>query len=249
MSDKQTRLLDFLSQTSSWITAGELADRLGVTPRSVRSYVTAVKAAAHPLTVIESGTAGYRLNRDEFAIFTAQHRSKVREADADTPQQRLSSLVRRLTESPDGLDVYEVAAENFVSDSTVEADLARVRLMLPDSGLTLVRHGSVVTLTGSETDRRRLLSRMFREESARGMIDLETIQREFTSGQAGADSIGAFKTDLIEVLDGQGYFVNEYGINNVLLHVAIAIDRVTKHLSPAPAVTEPPSELARRCPA
>jgi lichenan operon transcriptional antiterminator len=244
MSDKQTRMLDFLSQTSSWITAGELADRLGVTPRSVRSYVTAVKAQAHPLNLIESGTAGYRLNRDEYAAYSARHRARPRETEAETPQQRLYHLVRNLTESLDGLDVYELAAEHFVSDSTIEADLARVRLLLADSGLTLVRHGSIVTLTGSETDRRKLLSRMFREESARGMIDLETIQREFTSGQAGAASLGAFKTDLIELLDGQGYFVNEYGINNVLLHVAIAIDRVSKHLSPAPAVTEPPSELA-----
>ena len=244
MSDKQTRMLDFLSQSPSWITAGELADRLGVTPRSVRSYVTAVKAAAHPLTLIESGPAGYRLNRDEFAAFTAEHRTRTRESEAETPQQRLYHLVRDLTESVDGLDVYRLAAEHFVSDSTIEADLARVRQLLADSGLTLVRHGSIVTLDGSETDQRKLLSRMFREESARGMIDLETIQREFTSGQAGADSLGAFKTDLIGMLDGQGYFVNEYGINNVLLHVAIAIDRVSKHLSPTPAVTEPPSELA-----
>ena len=244
MSARQTRMLDFLSQTSSWITAGELADRLGVTPRSVRSYVTAVKTAAHPLNVIESGAAGYRLNRDEFATYSAQDRTRPRETEAQTPQQRLYHLVRSLTESIDGLDVYDLAADYFVSDSTIEADLGRVRLLLADTALGLVRRGSVVTLTGSETDRRKLLSRMFRDESARGMIDLETIQREFTSGQAGADSLGAFKTDLIGMLDGQGYFVNEYGINNVLLHVAIAIDRVSKNLSPAPAVAEPPSALA-----
>lgn len=244
MSAKQTRMLDFLSQTSSWITAGELADRLGVTPRSVRSYVTAVKAAAHPLVVIESGAAGYRLNRDEFATYSAQDRSRPRETEAQTPQQRLYHLVRSLTESIAGLDVYDLAADYFVSDSTIEADLGRVRVLLADTALGLVRHGSVVTLTGSEPDRRKLLSRMFREESARGMIDLETIQREFTSGQAGADSLGTFKTDLIGMLDGQGYFVNEYGINNVLLHVAIAIDRVSKSLSPAPAVAGPPSALA-----
>ena len=244
MSAKQTRMLDFLSQTSSWITAGELADRLGVTPRSVRSYVTAVKAAAHPLNVIESGAAGYRLNRDEFATYSAQDRTRSRKTEAQTPQQRLYHLVRSLTEAIDGLDVYDLATDYFVSDSTIEADLGRVRVLLADTALGLERHGSVVTLTGSETDRRKLLSRMFREESARGMIDLATIQREFTSGPAGADSLGAFKTDLIGMLDGQGYFVNEYGINNVLLHVAIAIDRVSKHLSPAPAVAEPPSALA-----
>ncbi|KFF58682.1 transcriptional antiterminator [Cryobacterium sp. MLB-32] len=221
MSDKHARMLDYLLRSSVWVTAGELAEYLGVTPRSVRSYVTSVKAAADPLDVIESGPAGYRLNREAYEAFRAGQ--PKRQPETDTPQSRLYQLVRRLTDSTEGLDVYELAADVFVSDSTVEADLARVRALLPDTGLSLVRHGSLVTLVGSETERRRLLSRMFREESARGFLELAAIQREFAS-----NSLGAFKTDLIAMLDAQGYFVNEYGTNNVLLHVAIAVDRVGK---------------------
>ena len=67
MSDKHERLLAYLSRADGWVTAAELADRLGVTTRSVRSYVTAVKALAHPLDVIESSTAGYRLDREAYA--------------------------------------------------------------------------------------------------------------------------------------------------------------------------------------
>lgn len=231
MSDKQTRMLDFLSQTPAWVTAGELADLLGVTPRTVRSYVTSLKLAAVPLEIIESGPAGYRLDLEAYAVYRASARALADETE--TPQDRLYALVRRLTESPEGLDVYALSAELFVSDSTIDADLTKVRqLLLPDAGLTLNRHGSVVTLTGSETDRRRLLSRLFREESSRGLLELEAIQREFAS-----ESLGAFKTDLIAMLDSQGYFVNEYGTNDVLLHVAIAIDRVTKRTSPVMADT------------
>ena len=160
MTAKQTRMLDFLCQTSSWMTAAELGDRLGVSPRSVRSYVTAVKAAAHPLQVIESGAAGYRLNRDEFAAYSAQTRSRSCDTEPQTPRHRRYQLVRSLTESVDGLDVYDLAAAYFVSDSTIDADLGRVRLVLTDTALGLVRHGSVVTLTGPETDRRTLLRRM-----------------------------------------------------------------------------------------
>jgi len=238
MSDKQTRMLEYLSQTPVWVTAGELADHLGVTPRTVRSYVTNVKAAAHPLDVIESGTAGYRLDLEAYAAFRSSHKP----ADPDSKQNRLYALVRRLTESDNGLDVYSLAAELFVSDSTIEVDLARVRSLLPETGLTLGRRGSVVTLAGSETDRRRLLSRMFREETDRGMLNLETIQREFAS-----KSLSAFKTDLIAMLDAQGYFVNEYGTNDVLLHVAIAVDRVTKRAAPLPAEPQatPPDEMTR----
>ncbi len=237
MSDKQTRMLDYLSQTSAWVTAGELADLLGVTPRTVRSYITALKAAAHPLEVVESGAAGYRLDLDAYAAYRAARRSST---EPETPQNRLYALVRRLTEAEAGLDVYDLSEELFVSDSTVDADLAKVRQLLPDTGLTLSRHGSVVTLKGSETDRRRLLSRMFREESSRGLLELEAIQKEFAS-----ESLGAFKTDLIAMLDSQGYFVNEYGTNDVLLHVAIAIDRVTRRTAPvfAAAPTGPPDDM------
>jgi lichenan operon transcriptional antiterminator len=238
MSDKQTRMLEYLSQTAVWVTAGELADHLGVTPRTVRSYVTNVKAAAHPLDVIESGPAGYRLDLEAYAVF----RSSRTAVEPETRQNRLYALVRRLTESDNGLDVYSLAAELFVSDSTIEADLTRVRSLLPETGLTLGRRGSVVTLAGSETDRRRLLSRMFREETDRGMLNLETIQREFAS-----KSLSAFKTDLIAMLDAQGYFVNEYGTNDVLLHVAIAVDRVTKRSAPLPAepASTPPDDMTR----
>lgn len=225
MADKQTRMLDYLSQAPAWVAAGELADHLGVTTRSVRSYVTAVKSAAHPLVVVESGPAGYRLNRDALTEYRAAQ-SQV--ADADTPQDRLYRLVRMLTDTPDGLDVYDVAAQLFVSDSTVEADLARVRSLLPGTDLLLERRGASVTLSGAEKDRRRLLSRMFREESSRGLQGLDAIQREF-----GTNDLAAFKTEMIAMLDSRGYFVNEYGTENVLLHLAIAVDRVRRQDSMA----------------
>jgi lichenan operon transcriptional antiterminator len=221
MSDKYERLLDQLVQSDGWVTAAELADQLGVTTRSVRSYVAAAKAAAHPLAIIAASTTGYRLNREAYATFVSGARAK--DSDFDTPRDRVHHLVRRLTEAPQGLDVHELADSLFVSESTIEADLRKVKTLGEDAGVSLSRHGSVVTLTGSEADHRRLLSKLFHSESAQGFLELENVQREFAS-----DDLGAFKTDLIEMLDSQGYFVNEYGINSVLLHVAIAIDRVTR---------------------
>ena len=233
-------MLDYLVRTPAWVTAGELADALGVTPRSVRSYVTSVKAAAHPLAVIESGPFGYRLNRTAYATFVRTPPSEA----MDSPQNRVYQLVRRLTDSMDaegtgGLDLYALAADLFVSDSTIEADLVRLRTLLPGSGLEVTRHGSVVGLAGSETDRRRLLGRMFRDESKRGFLELEAISREFDFHQ-----LGAFKTDLLAALDASGYFVNEFGTDGVLLHLAIAVDRARKRApaaAPTPPIGPPPA--------
>ena len=219
MSDKYERLLHYLSQSDTRVTAAELAEHLGVTTRSVRSYVTAAKTAAHPLSIISSSTNGYRLNREAYATFSSGGRGR----DADTPRDRVHHLVRRLTEEPGGLDVHTLADSLYVSESTIESDLRKVKALGEEAGLTLTRSGSVVTLTGSEAEYRRVLSKIFRTESAQGFLELENVQREFVS-----EDLGAFKTALIAMLEGQGYFVNEYGVNSVLLHVAIAVDRVIR---------------------
>jgi lichenan operon transcriptional antiterminator len=137
MSDKYERLLDYLSQTDGRVTASQLAEHLGVTTRSVRSYVTAAKAAAHPLPIISSSTTGYRLNRDAYAAFSSGDLG--REPDHDTPQDRVHHLVRRLTEAPEGLDVYSLADSLYVSESTIESDLRKVKALGEESALTLNR--------------------------------------------------------------------------------------------------------------
>ncbi|MET0932208.1 MAG: PRD domain-containing protein [Mycetocola sp.] len=218
--DRQDRILTYLARAGTWVTAGELGDVLGVTPRSIRSYVTAIKARAAPNTVVEAGPAGYRIDADAYAAFL----STAEVGAAETPRDRLYGIVRRLVDSPDGLDVFELAESLHVSESTVESDLSRVRLLLSEAELSLTRHGSTVALDGTELARRRLLSRMFREETERGMIELEAIQREFSS-----ESLSEFKTDLIDMLSARDYSLNDYGIDNVLLHIAIAVDRVSKN--------------------
>jgi lichenan operon transcriptional antiterminator len=232
MIDKHERLLDYLAQADGWVTAGELADQLGVTTRSVRSYVTAIKASAHPLEVIASSTSGYRLNRELYAAFLAK--TKLPRSEPETPRDRVYHLVRRLADTPEGVDIFSLAEGLFVSESTIEADLRKVKALVEESDLTLTRKGNQVAIAGSEYDLRRLLSRTFRDGGVHGFLELESIQREFESA-----NLRAFKTDLIEMLDSHGYFVNEYGINNVLLHVAIAVDRTSKEQLPASPVAGP----------
>ncbi|HEV7564900.1 MAG TPA: PRD domain-containing protein [Microbacteriaceae bacterium] len=235
MIDKHERLIGYLASADGWVTANDLASQLGVTTRSVRSYVTAIKSLAHPIDVIASSTSGYRLNRDLYATFLSS--AKRRTVEQGTPRERIYQIVRRLGDAPEGLDIYALSESMFVSDSTIESDLRKIRTLVEQSDLALTRHGSIVAISGSEYNLRRLLSRMFREEGAKGFLELESIQSEFVTAD-----LRAFKTDLIGMLNSHGYFVNEYGINNVLLHVAITVDRTTKEhpqATPPAAPTNP----------
>ena len=231
MNEKYERLLDYLSQADGWVTAAELADKLGVTSRSVRSYVTAAKSASHPHETIQSGVLGYRVDRDALSAFRAEGRA----AEPETPRDRIYQLVRLLGNAPEGLEARSMATRLFVSDSTLEQDLRKVKLLVEADDLSLVRRDNLVSIVGSEANHRRLLSRMFREESAQGFLELERVQREFES-----EDLGSFKTELIEMLDAHGYFVNEYGVNNVLLHLMIALERQDREQPDLPLVAAGP---------
>ncbi len=210
MAENWERLVEALAPATGWTTAAALADRLGVTSRTIRNYAAQANAGG---TVVESGPAGYRLDRAAWAARRATLRT------GSTPAVRAARVIRSLIDASDGLDVYETAAANHVSDSTFEADLGRVRARLEGTGLSLVRQGPRVALEGPETARRRLLGALFREESSRGMLELDALRAAFPE-------VAGFRSALLSGLAEAGYAPNEYGLNDVLLHTAIALDRV-----------------------
>ena len=217
MADKSPMLLAYLSRSEGWTPASEIAEHLGVSTRTVRSYVTAVKVAAAPLDVILSSPDGYRLNRDAHAEFASRDRTAER---AGTPRERMTFLVTRLTHAGVELDVHELADSLFVSESTIEGDLRQVRALAREAGLELVRDGDHVRLEGTDAGHRRIVSRLFSEEQAHGLVDLRRVQESF-----GIDDLSGFKTDVIAVLETQGYTINEFVLDRVLLHTAIAVER------------------------
>ncbi|MFT4050853.1 MAG: PTS sugar transporter subunit IIA [Microbacterium sp.] len=216
---RQDRVIALLARDGDWMTAAELADIVGVTPRSIRSYVTALNARVAGGTAVESGPLGYRAGADATAALHAH-------VDAQTPRQRVHRLVRTLLAASDGIDVYETADDLHVSAATVEGDLGRVRALLGGTGLVLERTASRARLRGTEMAQRRLLSTLVHDETADGAFDLSAVRRTLGEESIGAAAFGPFKNDLVAGLGDLGYFVNEFGIGDVMLHVAITADRV-----------------------
>ncbi len=219
---RQDRVLALLTRDAEWITAAELADAIGVTPRSIRSYVTAVNGRVPAGVAIESGPQGYRAGPDAAAALRAGG------LEAGTPRERLHRLVRTLLAAPDGIDVFETADAFHVSPATLDADLGRVRSLLGGTELVLERTASRARLRGSEIAQRRLLSRLVHEETEDGAFDLDALRRALGEDSLGAAAFGPFKEAIVAELTGLGYFVNEFGIGDVMMHIAIAADRVTR---------------------
>lgn len=220
---RQDRLLGLLTRDGEWATAAALADVLGVTPRSIRSYVTSLNARVPGGAAVESGPLGYRAGPEAAVALRA-----ASSADSGTPRDRLHTLVRSLLDSEAGIDVFATADALHVSPATLEADLARVRGLLGGTELTLERSASTARLRGTEMAQRRLLSRLAHDEMDAGSFDLDALRRTLGEGSIGAQAFGPFKAELTAELGALGYFVNEYGIGDVVMHIAIAADRIAR---------------------
>lgn len=216
---RQDQLLAVLLRQDSWSTAASLADQLGVTPRSIRSYVVALNARAEGGEAVESGPAGYRAGAG--AVTAARTPNAV-----VTPRARLHRIVRALLDRADGIDLYDTALELHVSETTLENDLVRVRALLDDTGVRLERERDQLRLQGTEQSLRRLLSRLAQDEMDAGPLRVDALQRTLAPEAVPASAIGPFKVELVRALGELGFFVNELAISDVLLHITIAAERV-----------------------
>lgn len=217
---RQDQVLATLLRRGTWATASSLADQLGVTPRSIRSYVASLNARTPGADAVESGPAGYRAGPG------AREALRARQGGESAPRDRLHALVRALLDAPDGVDVFDMADRLHVSEATLEADLARVRVLVEGGDLALERDREIVRLKGAEAAQRRLLSRLAHDEMDAASFHPETFRRALAGSAVAAHAVGPFKSELVRELGELGYYVNELAISDVLLHIAIAADRV-----------------------
>lgn len=211
-------MVRILLRRSGWVTAGDLADQLGVTPRSIRSYVTSVNERTARGDAIESGPRGYRAT-----AAAAEHAEP--DVDRAGRRERVHRLIRRLLDAPDGLDVFETALDLHVSSATIEGDLRRVRDMLAGTELSLARAAAVVALEGSELARRRFLARVVHDDIDEGSDGDAAIRRAAERVGIDTSAFDDVAGDLATALGDGGHIVDELAALDVVLHVSIAAER------------------------
>ncbi len=227
-AERARRLVAYLAAAEGWTTADELASRLGVTTRSVRNYAASVREAYSPYDVVETSSHGYRIREADYQAFLEAHGSTpTREAQAAArPQDRQAHLIEWLLDQAYPVDIHTITTVFFVSDSTVEADLRRVRPWLESTHLSLQRSGPDVSIEGAELDKRRMLITLYLRDLTDNVISLTDVQSRFDT-----PPLGPLKTRVIELLRLDGLGANEFGLGSVLLSAAVAGSRLRSGFS------------------
>lgn len=221
------KIVEYLAKKTDWTKAGELSDFLGVSTRQIRKYIAAINKNKK---YIISSTQGYRLDSSLYKEFVMSKKNSRSEQE-----YRQKYIIQKLITMPAGCDIFDLAEELFVSESSIKKDLQNVKRYLKKCHVSLATNKDVVRLCGSEEYKRRLM--------------YDFIQDYSFSPNLYEDSISLFDTNydyhLIEkqlqkTFDHFTLNYNHFVLSNITLHLIIILSRLENgYMLEEPLTREP----------
>jgi len=208
------QLIRILKQSEAPITSSSLANALNVSPRSVKSYITEINDTL-PDTVTSS-RKGYVIDKEKAEELLNESKSLI----PQTKDERVSYIINRLIKQG-VLNAYDLCDEMFVSYSTLKNDLVAVRRVLSETSLELINQNDTLVINGLEKNKRKLLSSLMYSESHNNFVNYEKMSEKF------ADiDVTFIKDTILKKFEEYHYFINDYSLENLILHATITIDRI-----------------------
>lgn len=219
MRAKYELLIETLLRQSDTMTASQLAKALGVSERSIKNYIAEINHQEKEL--IRSSRKGYEICRERAVQLLGNSRNEIPE----TPTERVSYILTQLlfaeNDGVEGIDLYDMADDLFVSIETLKKDMVKVRRHLKEFNLYVNMSNACAFLEGKEADKRRLLSSILYDEFNENVMSLEAVQKAFPD----------FDLELLRnIIEEQckkfHYFINGYALLNLVLDIVISMERI-----------------------
>jgi lichenan operon transcriptional antiterminator len=211
------------------VTSEYLAKVLGVTSRTIRNDVKTVNLELKKIGVqIEANRGvGYfidpTLGQPVADIIEELFMLQEEEQDCAPvlPEERVLYILKSIIMADDFIATEQLANELFVSKSTVDNDLKQVEKLLEKYNLTLYKKQNYgIKLKGDEMNIRFCLS----ESLANRRNELAQLENEIISGV----NIEFIKNITKEHIDKLPFRMADLPFNNLVMHIAIAIQRIKK---------------------
>lgn len=215
MTDKRDELLTLLLRSSGPVSGEELAARLGVSSRTVRNYVRSLNRR---VPVVAATHRGYVIDRRNYQ----DARSATLAGATDAPGERLRFICRDLPRRSEPISVYELADALFISESTLESDLTRVRDVFRQHDLVLRRERDLIWAEGKERSRRRLVRQML-QGTTEGLL---TATWKAFSAEYSRFEPHALRDGIAAAVAASQLETNEYVIADLTMHLVITVERV-----------------------
>lgn len=212
------KLLTVLKQSDTPLSSRQLSSLLSVSDRSVRNYIKELRNAGEQITANENGYLWIGIKNDEPE--SPGNKSQALFAFA-TPEERINYIIERLILAKSGLDLYDLADSIYISYSTIEKDMIRVKKKLALFNLSIHRQNGTIDIVGEEHHKRALFSH-YLTSNLDSTMDL-TLESFCKLLNISPDSLRAI---VHEALQTENLYASDYAFKSIIIHVIINMTRI-----------------------
>lgn len=207
LTKKEKELIAYLDKKNRWITSDELAEYSNCTTRTIRNRVAKINQN-NPALILTSHL-GYQLN------------SEAKLTSDGTEDRKSRIFLELLKHSSNGVDFYDLAALLFISESTLKNDIQQLKKEITNDAIQIIFDQDYIKLTGPERAKRRYLISLLYNES-----DVQEKLKVSIQQMIGYISLEKLQQTIQDVLAEHTIQINQYSLNNIVLHFAISIERI-----------------------
>ena len=227
-------------------TADQLAQRFGVTVRTIRSDIQALNRLIQGASIHLRRGKGYELvvlDPERFENWRKQATSPDWTLTLDSMEDRQRYLLSVLLIEPSWQDPDDLADMIYVSRNTIQSYLRNIRTICSGHGLSFESRGQQgVRITGPEDKRRDCLCQ---EVLDRNLTDYVTGFSPLEKRLFEHTDLDRLSRILYSQLQNAQLSCSDYALKNLVLHAALMIERIQAGgiLSPRQAPTMLPAEV------
>ncbi|MBS7007146.1 BglG family transcription antiterminator [Anaerostipes sp.] len=222
---RQKKILKKLVALDGWVKGRELAEEMEVTPRTIRTDIAAINVWLKTVSchIESSRQEGYRLR--------GQRQSELEAMLWDgtdvplTPQERMRILGIRLLQADEEKpeDVDELEEEMFVSRTTLESGIFKIKAMLESrtTPMYIKRCGRKIWTSGEEETRRFLLKELMVDRTDPDYLMIENYDDYF-----GADVPEKMMDCVLNALADNDISMTAEDILHLVIYLSIKLTRI-----------------------
>ena len=221
LNKRQEKIIIILENSRESMTGSELSSIMNVTDRTIRSDIDTINSHYKVRLIESSKRTGYHINQSIFSNLDITISNTI----PQTPKERCSFILHQLMFNRNGINVMDLQDQVFVSNFSIENDLKQIKKMIgPYKGLRLVNSRNLIYLEGEENCKRELYKDLLTEETKGNFLNLNNLASFYKD----FDLLEVM--DLLDsVLDTYKYKIQGAMIPMLMIHLGIAIERMTQN--------------------
>ncbi|WHZ03823.1 BglG family transcription antiterminator [Neobacillus sp. YX16] len=231
LNSRTIAILRELLAVDTPITSEYLANVIQVTSRTIRNDIKELETiiSKYGASIKSIRGAGYTLKIDDDKVFRKflleefQSEKLKPSMLPNTPEERVHYLMQRLLLTENFLKLEDLADELFISKSTVQNDLKDVKKTLQTYDLSFeVKPNYGLKVKGEEVKLRFCMSE-YVFNRIQTEYDLHSSQKPLIP----IDEMKMIRAIILEQIKENDITLSDIGLNNLIIHIAIACRRIT----------------------